>query len=51
MPVAELRPRAPLFDFPRLRNAEPSQRLQLIAIASVTVLWFAFTVLGVVVLV
>ncbi len=43
-PAAEARPRAPLIDLPRLRNAEPSQRLQLIAIAAVTVLWFAFTV-------
>ena len=41
--VAEVRPRARLIDLPRLRNAEPSQRLQLVAIATVTVLWFAFT--------
>ncbi|HQR22219.1 MAG TPA: glycosyltransferase [Burkholderiaceae bacterium] len=36
--------RAPLIDLPRLRHAEPSQRLRLIAVAAVTVLWFAFTV-------
>ena len=40
---AASRPRARLFEFPRLRNAEPSQRWQLILVASVTVLWFAFT--------
>ena len=42
--AAETRPRARLIDLPRLRNAEPSQRLQLIAVAAVTVLWFAFTI-------
>ena len=42
--AAEARPRARLIDLPRLRNAEPSQRLQLIAVTAVTVLWFAFTV-------
>ena len=41
--AVETRPRARLFDLPRLRNAEPWQRLQLIAVAAVTVLWFAFT--------
>ncbi len=43
-PVAEERPRAKLFDLPRVRNAEPGQRLQLITVGIVTVLWFAFTV-------
>lgn len=42
-PAAETRSRAPLIDLPRLRNAERSQRLQLIAVGAVTVLWFAFT--------
>lgn len=36
--------RAPLINLPRLRNAEPSQRRQLIIVSTVTVLWFAFTV-------
>ena len=43
-PVAESRPRAPLFELPRLRHAEPSQRLQLITVGAFMVLWFAFTV-------
>jgi biofilm PGA synthesis N-glycosyltransferase PgaC len=43
-PAAEVRPRARLIDLPRLRHAEPSQRLQLITIGAVMVLWFAFTV-------
>jgi len=42
--AAEVRPRARLIDLPRLRHAEPSQRLQLITIGAVMVLWFAFTV-------
>jgi poly-beta-1,6-N-acetyl-D-glucosamine synthase len=41
--AAETHTRARLFDLPRLRNADPWQRLQLIAVAAVTVLWFAFT--------
>jgi len=36
--------RAPLINLPRLRNAEPSQRRQLIIVSTVTVVWFAFTV-------
>ncbi|MGZ9074399.1 MAG: glycosyltransferase [Burkholderiaceae bacterium] len=44
MPAAEARPRARLFELPRLRNAEPAQRLQLITAGAVMVLWFAFTV-------
>jgi len=43
-PVAETRPRARLIDLPRLRHAEPSQRLQLITVGVVMVSWFAFTV-------
>ena len=42
--VAEARPRARLIDLPRLRHAEPSQRLQLIAVGAAVVLWFAFAV-------
>ena len=39
--AAESRPRAKLFDLPRVRNAEPSQRWQLIMVGIVTVSWFA----------
>ncbi len=42
--TAETRARAPLFELPRLRHAEPSQPLQLITVGAVMVLWFAFTV-------
>jgi biofilm PGA synthesis N-glycosyltransferase PgaC len=43
-PAPDTRERAPLIDLPRLRHAEPSQRLRLIAVAAVTALWFALTV-------
>jgi biofilm PGA synthesis N-glycosyltransferase PgaC len=43
-PAADARTRAPLIDLPRLRHAEPSQRLRLITVGTATVLWFAFTV-------
>jgi biofilm PGA synthesis N-glycosyltransferase PgaC len=33
-----------LIDLPRLRHAEPWQRLRLLAVSAVMVLWFAFTV-------
>ena len=42
--AAESRPRARLFELPRLRNADASQRWQLITVGIVTVLWFAFTI-------
>jgi len=42
--AADTRARAPLIDLPRLRHAEPSQRLRLITVGAVTALWFAFTV-------
>ena len=42
-PVTEVRPRARLIDFPRLRNADPTRRKQLIAIGAAMVLWFGFT--------
>jgi biofilm PGA synthesis N-glycosyltransferase PgaC len=44
VPAADARARAPLIDLPRLRHAEPAQRLRLIAVGVVTALWFAFTV-------
>jgi biofilm PGA synthesis N-glycosyltransferase PgaC len=43
-PAADARVRAPLIDLPRLRHAEPSQRLRLITVSALTTLWFAFTV-------
>ena len=43
-PSADARPRARLIDLPRLRHAEPSQRLQLIAVGVFMALWFAFAV-------
>ena len=42
-PITEVLPRARLIDFPRLRNADPARRKQLIAIGAAMVLWFGFT--------
>ncbi len=43
-PAASTRARAQLLDLPRLRHAEPAQRRQLIAVSSITAIWFVFTV-------